>query len=136
VSVSTPNNGNRVPRGRGGAGGRRRERRDAMPPKSRLEPGHRHVHPSVPDADDTQNAIRLGWHQTAMRVVLIAVTTIMPTGMIVVLSMSGFEPDQIVRVLLIAGGGAGVGAAAGWLAERHGKERVPAGSASDSRRSF
>lgn len=128
MSVPAPKNNDQRPRGRGGVGGKRLGWYEVRPPKNELEFRHLHLQRATDDELTNSLYIRLRWHQTAMRLVLIVAGTIMPIGMILVLGRVGFSPEQIIHMFLIAGGGAGVGATVRWLVQRRGGDRTPGGS--------
>lgn len=127
MSAPATNSNDREPGDRSGAGGGRSNPYDARPPKNELEFRDHHLRRATEDEETNQRYIRLRWHQTAMRIVLVAAGFTMPVAVIIALAEAGFSPQETMHMFLIAGGGTGLGATARWLIQRRGGGRGPGG---------
>lgn len=132
MNAPAANSNDREPRGRSGAGRKKLNPYDARPPKNELEFRDHHLRRATDDEETNLLYIRLRWHQTAMRLVFTA-GALVPVVVIVGMStLAGFSADQIMQMLLVAGGGAGVGATARWLVQRRVHGRAPNGGLPDA----
>jgi hypothetical protein len=120
VSAPATNNNDRTPRGRSAVGRGKPSPYDSKPPRNELEFRDHHLRRATDDETTNQLYIRLRWHQALMFLVY-AGAALLP--IVVVISMAkwaGLQADQIMQLALVASGGAGAGAAVGWLVRRRG----------------
>ncbi|MFI7434914.1 hypothetical protein [Micromonospora haikouensis] len=128
MSAPATNNNDRTPRGRSAVGRGKSSPYDSKPPRNELEFRDHHLRRATDDEATNRLYIRLRWHQALMFLVY-AGGALLPVVVVISMAKSaGLTTEQIMQLALVASGGTGVGAAAGWLIRRRG-----AGTPTDGR---